>query len=375
MSTNPPFTHLGDMPIEKFLKEFWQKKPLFIKNALPEVPQIEPEELAGYALEEEIESRILIETSKGKEPLKSDWKLVHGPMTESSFSELPDTHWTLLVQAVDQLNPNINQLLNRFRFLPNWRLDDIMVSYATDQGSVGPHFDYYDVFLIQASGEREWSLGQTCNSQSPMRSDTDCKILRQFDKQTEFLAQPGDILYIPPQLAHWGIAKGNCMTYSVGFRAPSHSDILLDLTQELASQSNEDERYQDPDLSTRTNPGLIDQTDLARVKEALESLVSDQAALEHWFGRYMTQEKRETLCFDLQSSDAHNHLRIAPRARVAYIQGDSQDGSSSLFVNGEQFQASTHFCETLCSYSLIDPENFPDDSELINQLVDSDLLL
>jgi 50S ribosomal protein L16 3-hydroxylase len=147
-------THLGDMPVDIFLRDYWQKKSLLIRGAFPHFTSpIDGDELAGLALEEEVESRLILE--KGKTP----WELRHGPFDEKTFTQLPETHWTLLVQAVDQWVPEVNELLEYFRFIPNWRIDDIMISFAPDQGSVGPHFDYYDVFLLQGLGKRRWKLG------------------------------------------------------------------------------------------------------------------------------------------------------------------------------------------------------------------------
>jgi 50S ribosomal protein L16 3-hydroxylase len=210
-----PLEQLGDMPIETFLRDYWQKKPLLIRQAYPgfELP-IDGDELAGLALEEEVESRIVLE--HGKTP----WELRHGPFDEQTFSQLPESHWTLLVQAVDQWVPEIHELLQDFQFIPGWRLDDIMISYASDKGSVGPHFDYYDVFLLQGMGKRRWRIGQHCDSGSELVEGTPLKLLRNFETTDEWVLEPGDMLYIPPGIAHWGIAEGECITCSIGFRAP-----------------------------------------------------------------------------------------------------------------------------------------------------------
>jgi 50S ribosomal protein L16 3-hydroxylase len=248
-----------------------------------------------------------------------------------------------LVQAVNQLHPSIHTLLDRFRFIPNWRIDDVMVSYAADQGSVGPHFDYYDVFLLQASGKRRWRLGQTCSSTSLLRPDTECKILQEFVTSAEWLVEPGDLLYIPPGLAHWGVAEGECMTYSIGFRAPSHSDILLDYAQERASTFTEDQRFSDPDRAPCANPGLIAATDLAEVRAILQQSLLDDELIASWFGRFMTQPSRDSLRFDLDSP----YPVLAPGVRAAYR--PQNGGQAVLYINGEEFHCSLVLAQTLCA--------------------------
>ncbi len=333
----------GGMPVEDFLRNYWQKQPLLIKQALPDLPVIDPNELAGYALEKSVESRLIIERPKTDAPLLSEWSLILGPLTGKSFKKLPDSHWTLLVQAVNQLHPAIHTLLDRFRFIPSWRIDDVMVSYAADKGGVGPHFDYYDVFLLQASGKRHWRLGQACTSASPLRPDTECKILQDFHTSAEWIAEPGDLLYIPPGLAHWGIAEGECMTYSVGFRAPSCAEILLDYAQERASTFTEDHRFTDDDRVSSDNPGFITDTDLAKVRAILQAALLDDEQLASWFGRFMTQPSRDALRFDLDTP----YPVLAPGVRAAYRV--HQNDQAALYVNGEAFDCSLALAQALCS--------------------------
>ncbi|HEY0893456.1 MAG TPA: cupin domain-containing protein, partial [Cellvibrio sp.] len=279
-----PLTHLGDMPIEEFLRDYWQKKPLLIRNAFPgfESP-ISPDELAGLALEEEVESRIVLE--KGETP----WELRNGPFDEKTFETLPESHWTLLVQAADQYVPEVNQMLDAFRFIPNWRLDDIMISYAPDKGGVGPHFDYYDVFLLQGLGKRHWKIGQMCDNNSPRVEGTRLKILSEFHTTDEWVVEPGDMLYIPPGIAHWGNAQGDeCMTYSIGFRAPSHADIISEVGQEVALSIADDLRFSDPDLQLQNNPGEIGAEAIAQVQKILQQHLTPEN-IAHWFGKFMTE--------------------------------------------------------------------------------------
>ena len=373
-----PLTHLGDMPIDIFLRDYWQKKPLLIRNALPDfVSPLDGDELAGLALEEEVESRLVVE--HGKTP----WELRHGPFDEKTFAILPESHWTLLVQAVDQWVPEVHELLQHFRFIPNWRLDDIMISYAPDQGSVGPHFDYYDVFLLQGAGKRHWRIGQMCDVTSERVAGTPLNILKHFDAADEWILEPGDMLYIPPGVAHWGIADGECITYSIGFRAPSQADILCELTQDIASRLTNDQRFRDPDLKAQNNPGEISHAAVENLKDILLAQLTDEN-LAHWFGKHMTERKyvEET---DSEETVDNDDWRAAmreeelllwrhPAARFAYhVLADK----TLLFVDGQSFMCSRELAETLCQITEIDwptlepllddPLNLPVMTALINQ--------
>jgi len=360
---SPILTHLGNIPIAEFLAEYWQKKPLLIRNALPQIPVLDPDTLAGFSLEEGVESRLILERPKMRKPLESKWRMEHGPLDEGIFTTLPNTHWTLLVQAVNQLDPQLHELLHRFRFIPNWRIDDVMVSYAVDGGSVGPHFDYYDVFLLQASGRRHWRLGQACDSDSPMREDTACKILKQFDTTDEWTLEPGDMLYIPPQIAHWGVAQGECMTYSIGFRAPSLGEMLLDCSQEIASGLTEDQRFGDAGRTHSPHPGLITPADLAQVTAHLRHLIADEERLADWFGRFMTQPQRESLFFEPENPIP----ALAPQVRAAYRPFQNE---AHLFIDGEQFTTSLKLAQSICAYEPIEMATFSAaDGQVIKQLL------
>jgi 50S ribosomal protein L16 3-hydroxylase len=344
-----PLTHLGEMPIEIFLRDYWQKKPLLIRNAFPNFESpIDGDELAGLALEEEVESRLIFE--KGKTP----WELQHGPFAEKIFAKLPESHWTLLVQAVDQWVPEVNELLNHFRFIPNWRIDDIMISFAPDQGSVGPHFDYYDVFLLQGLGQRRWRIGQECDVESPRVAGTPLNILQNFTAKDEWLLEPGDMLYIPPGIAHWGIAEGDCMTFSIGFRAPSHAEILTELSQDIASTLTNDLRFSDPKLRLQTNPGEINTDAIAQIQAVLQQhFTVENIAL--WFGKYMTERKYdndeiaaedELDADDWQAALAEgNMLWRHPAARFAF---HTADGCTQLFADGHAISCSQALAELVC---------------------------
>lgn len=377
-----PLTHLGDMPIQQFLLEYWQKKPLLIRNAFPNFESpIDGDELAGLALEEEVESRIVLE--KGKTP----WELRNGPFDEETFSHLPSTHWTLLVQAVDQWVPEVNLLLDHFRFIPNWRLDDIMISFAPDQGSVGPHFDYYDVFLLQGLGKRHWKIGQQCDVNSPHIQGTQLHILENFVTEEEWILEPGDMLYIPPGIAHWGVAQGDCMTYSIGFRAPSHASIVDELSHDIAQTLNNDLRFSDPYLKLQSNPGEIQGDAIAQIQDIIQQHFTAEN-IAHWFGKHMTERKYgqddieiedEITADDWQAALAEGQMLWRhPAARLAFhTQGDT----TQLFADGQAFCCSRELAELICAQVEITWEQIKSltddlfDRAVITQLINQETLL
>ena len=226
MPTPPPLSHLGDISIETFIAEYWHKKPLLIRQAFPdfEAP-VTPDELAGLACESKVESRLLIEN-----PDSGDWQLKHGPFEESLFSELPKEHWTLLVQGVDHWVPEAADFIEQFRFIPSWRLDDLMISYAAKGGGVGPHYDNYDVFLLQVGGQRRWEVGGLHDQDREFLPGKPVRILSHWEPEQSWVLNPGDMLYLPPRVGHNGVAvSDDCVTYSVGYRAPQNGDMLLHL--------------------------------------------------------------------------------------------------------------------------------------------------
>ena len=326
----------GDIGVDRFLAEYWQRKPLLIRQAIPgfESP-IEPNELAGLSLEEEVESRIILK--EGSHP----WELRQGPFPDDTYQQLPERDWTLLVQAVDQFVPEVADLLAQFRFLPSWRVDDIMISYATPGGGVGPHYDNYDVFLLQGHGKRRWRIGQQCSEDSPLLDNPDLRILAEFDCQDEWVLEPGDMLYIPPGVAHDGVAETDCMTYSIGFRAPSHAEILVHFTDYLAHHLSDDQRYGDAGLNRPSDPAAIDPAAIDRLQQSVLRLVSDKEALATWFGRHMTEAKYPELAQAYAGEpepladllNAGIGLEPNPAVRLAYW--EAADGSLRLFANGE----------------------------------------
>ena len=302
---------LGDISADQFLAEYWQKKPLLIRNAILNFKSpISADELAGLSLDRDVESRLIFEKGELK-----PWSIKHGPFDEYIFKNLPEKHWTLLVQAVDLWVPKVKELADYFSFLPAWRIDDIMASYAPAGGSVGPHFDHYDVFLLQGSGQRKWQLGQACDSMTSTLPDTPITILSDFRSEKEWILNPGDMLYVPPKIAHWGVAHTDCVTYSIGFRSPSLVDMLGDITSMLASR-NYSSYYKDPPLTPSMAKTAIDPLFIDQVKSVLRELIKDDALLNDWFARYMTQPKYPDLSEDLDEK------RVAEAGGIRYVNGE-----------------------------------------------------
>ena len=274
------------MPPARFLRDYWQKRPLLIRGAFPQFHNaITPEDLAGLACEETALARIVLrDARRGRCTLRS------GPFKESDFAKLPKSHWTLLVQDVDKWDADVAALLDEFTFLPAWRIDDIMVSYATDGGGVGAHVDNYDVFLVQGRGRRRWKISTDANAPREFRDDADLKLLKHFAPTHDWILEPGDALYLPPGIAHDGVAIGECMTFSVGMRAPSMAELIVDLADSIAEPLAEEDRYVDPDLAAARDAYEIDTAAIRRVDAALSKLRKlDPAATQHWFGRFITR--------------------------------------------------------------------------------------
>ncbi|MDZ4300752.1 MAG: cupin domain-containing protein [Pseudomonas sp.] len=360
MNPDTPLQLLGGLTAREFMRNYWQKKPLLVRQAIPgfESP-ISPDELAGLALEEEIESRLVIE--HGERP----WELRRGPFAEDAFAELPERDWTLLVQAVDQFVPEVAELLEEFKFLPKWRIDDVMVSFAVPGGGVGPHFDNYDVFLLQGYGKRRWQVGQVCDSDSPMLQHADLKILAEFVKTKEWVLEPGDMLYLPPLLAHCGTAEDDCMTYSVGFRAPSAAEVLTHFTDFLGQFLPDEERYSDAHAQPTSDPTQIQRDALDRLKALLTEHMSDERLLMTWFGQFMTEPKYPELIAGIEIDEEgflagleNGAILIRnPSARMAWSEvGDDL----VLFASGQSRLLSASLRELLklvCSADALHIEN------------------
>lgn len=347
--------HQFNFDTDAFLRDYWQKKPLLIRNAWGAWHNpLEPDELAGLACEDEVESRLITHARKA---LKAE----HGPIPESRFGTLGKTPWTLLVQAVDHHVPEVAALLAPFRFVPNWRIDDVMVSYASDGGGVGPHFDQYDVFLIQGLGRRRWQIGALCDGDTELLAHDDLRLLAHFEATDEWILEPGDMLYVPPRIAHNGIAVGDdCMTYSMGFRAPARSELIAHFCDDLLSALDDDDRYADPGLSRQANSGEITAEALGRLHAMITQTLGNRDAFARWFGAYTTTPKYPEADWQPESAIAIDDLRARlacgetlhrnPASRFSFVRQGA--GAVTLFVDGESFDcdgALAEFAETLCA--------------------------
>ncbi|GGK81575.1 cupin domain-containing protein [Amphritea balenae] len=339
----------GDISVEEFLRDYWQKKPLLVRNAFPNLDApVGADELAGLSCEEDVESRLVIQ-----KPDSDHWELKQGPFDEAMFAELPESHWTLLVQAVDNWVPEASDIVEQFRFIPNWRYDDLMVSFASQGGGVGPHYDNYDVFLIQTQGKRRWEIGGLFDQDSPRRPDTPVMIIPDWEPEETWILEPGDMLYIPPQVGHNGIGESDdCMTYSVGFRAPSHAEIMRSFTDFVGEKLTSESRYTDPDLKLQDNSGEITADALEKVRQIFTGYLADDVKLAQWLGQYVTDPKYPELEQAPEESITAEQLQQALNESDLYFMRN-EGARFSYSLNGDnelQFFADGR-CFKLCGTS------------------------
>ena len=296
MTNNGPLPLLGNLTPATFLAEYWQKKPLIIKNAIAGFTGLlSAEELAGLACEDEVQSRIVQQKA-------GQWSLKDGPFDEQDFSKLPKKDWTLLVQSVNHYLPEAGELLQQFDFIPHVRLDDLMVSYAPDGGGVGPHFDSYDVFLLQGQGKRLWRVSE--QSDLSLMDGAPLRILKDFKTEQEWLLEAGDMLYLPPHVAHWGLAVGDdCMTYSIGFRAPKHQELASEFLGFMQDKLAQEKLvltgiYQDGDLKPTNHPAEISPDMVRKVGEILNKIQWSDNDVAAFLGQYLSEPKPDVVFED-----------------------------------------------------------------------------
>lgn len=321
---------LGTISPREFLKNYWQKKPLLIRQAIPGFkPLLSRDALFDLAARDDVESRLITN-------FRQQWKLQHGP-----FHELPAVtrkNWTVLVQGVNLHDDEADRLLNQFRFVPDARLDDLMISYATDTGGVGPHFDSYDVFLLQAQGQRRWRIG--AQTDMSLVENLPVKILRNFTPTHEYVLEPGDMLYLPPHWAHEGVAVGECMTYSIGFRTPSWQELGEAFLNFMADNVDLPGRYADPGLAFSKHPAKIGDEMVDQVSRQFAKLAAKQDDIAIFLGEHLTEPK-PTVWFTpadqplslarFTASTQKRGLRLHRKSRMLYR-------SKFVFINGESFQ-------------------------------------
>lgn len=322
-------TLLGGITPEQFFSEYWHKKPLLIRQAIPDfAPLLSAEELYDLAGRDDVESRLITF-------FKQHWEMKNGPITQLPLKEKKD--WTLLVQGVNLHDRKADALLRQFRFIPDARLDDLMISFAKDGGGVGPHFDSYDVFLLQAHGQRRWRIG--AQKDLSLIQGMPLKILSNFKADEEFILNPGDMLYLPPHYAHDGIAIGDCMTYSIGFRAPSFQEMGESFLQFMSDSIDLPGRYADPEITLNANPAEISQSMFNTISTELTKIKFTKEDMTIFLGEYLTEPKSSVFFTSPEknltpkkfaSSAQLSGVSLALKTQMLYK-------GKNIFINGESF--------------------------------------
>lgn len=327
---------LGRLNPKQFLRDYWQKKPLFIPQALPGFHSpLSPAELAGLACEEGVEARIVVHKGGNR------WEVRYGPFAPGDFRSLPDTRWTVLVQGVERYHAGISALLSCFNFIPKWRIDDVMISYAAPGGGVGPHYDSYDVFLLQGYGRRRWQINTGAVSDQHLIPGLDLRILKKFRAQQQWLMEPGDLLYLPPGIAHHGSALEPCMTLSIGLLAPTRSELVTGFMDEVIARTPCDARFADANRKPQRYAGEISAGDYRRLTRMMRAALSGDEQLRQWLGKYLTRghdDPRRSGGRKLSFREFHEKFRARKiiyrryAARTAFIRNNR---GLLLFINGE----------------------------------------
>ena len=332
---NSPLALLNNLTPSQFLTEYWQKKPLLIRQAIPNFEGLlTPNELAGLACEEDVQSRIV-------QNIDQSWQLQHGPFDEDDLTSLPEKDWTLLVQSVNLHMPEAAGLLSQFNFIPHARLDDLMVSYAPTGGSVGPHMDSYDVFLLQGSGTRRWKL----NAQPDLTlvKDVPLRILEKFEAEQEWVLEPGDMLYLPPNIAHHGVSEDDdCMTYSIGFRVPKTQELIHAFLEHLQDTVQAEGLYEDADLSLQPHPAEISDAMIKKVEAMLQKITWEKSTVSDFLGRYLSEPKPDVIyepsenitTIDFANQLSKNPLLLDLKSQLLFHQ-------DHFYINGESLTVPT----------------------------------
>lgn len=322
---------LGGLSPTRFLRDVWHKRPFLIRNALPGFSGLlSPAEMQQLAARDNVESRLIQGSG-------THWQLDHGPFRKSAFRRLPRTDWTLLVQSLNHVLPEADTLLAHFDFIPHARLDDLMVSYAVPGGSVGPHFDSYDVFLLQGPGHRRWQIAT--QTDPTLLDDVPLKILRHFEAEDEWVLGPGDMLYLPPHVAHYGVAEDECMTYSIGFRAPATEEMAHGFLMHLQDTITLEGRYADPDLRLQKHPGEIGRAMQEQIGDMIAKIKWSKRDVAEFAGRYLSEPKPNVffgapvapLSLPAFIKQANRHgVALDPKSRLLF-------SGKRFFINGEAF--------------------------------------
>ncbi|OOT50531.1 cupin domain-containing protein [Acinetobacter pittii] len=358
-----PLTVLGGINAEQFLAEYWQKKPLLVRNGLPEIiGLLQPQDVQELALEEHASARLI--RQKDKNP--NEWHVKSSPLTKGDFQKLPKL-WSILVQAVDHYSFDLSELWKKFPFIPQWRRDDIMVSYAPKGGSVGKHFDFYDVFLVQGHGHRRWQLGQMCDVNTAFIPNQPLKLLPEIDVQFDEVLAPGDLLYVPPGMAHYGVAEDDCLTFSFGFRMPNVAGMMERISDQFSANTLLQNPVVDIARKQMSQIGEINSTELSYLKDLVLAQLQDSAALDAAIMSYMSEPKYpdnipepdEIEADDLQEILHEGYeVLLEPASRLLYTESD---GILSFWGNGEALCIAATFAPKL--KAIADGESLAFDSE------------
>ena len=337
----PPLISLGNLTPECFLREYWQKKPLLVRNAMPDFNGLlSPAALKKLACHDEAQSRLVIHENQ-------QWQLRHGPFRSQDFRKLSGKQWTLLVQEINHFLPTARDLLTQFRFIPHARLDDLMVSYAPEGGGVGPHFDSYDVFLLQGLGTRRWQI--SAQPDQTLIADAPLRILEHFHVEQEWLLHAGDMLYLPPQYAHNGIAEDDCMTYSIGFRASCHQELIEQFLIYLQDSIQIEGWYSDPDLQLQQHPSRIGSGMQQQTRNILKKIRWNEMTGEDFLGHYLSEPKSHVF-FDppeqpMTQRQFQKHLQES--GIKLNLKSRMLTAGNTLFINGEAYPVNKHASATL----------------------------
>ena len=346
MNVHESLALLGGLSPATFMQRHWHKKPLVIRQALPGfVAPLDRADLIALAAQPEVESRLIVQgdtkNDKGEKDERGTrnaknqltWKFRHGPFARAALPPFKQPGWTVLLQGMDLHDERMHALMSQFRFIPDARLDDLMVSYATDCGGVGPHYDSYDVFLLQTYGQRRWRIGR--QRDLSLVPNMPLKILANFEPEEEFVLNPGDMLYLPPRYAHDGVAVGECMTYSIGFRSPNRGELASELLQRLAEDATDtvgEAIYRDPKQVAVEHSGAIPDALVEFAQAALADALQDPLALRRALGEYLSEPKAH-VSFDGESDAGWGGaIRLDRRTRLMY-------DAKHVFINGESYVA------------------------------------
>lgn len=330
-----PDSFFGSLTVEQFLSEYWQKKPLLVRGAWSGFDNpLPPAAFLKLSEREDAMSRLMVQHEG-----EHNWELDEGPFEASRFTNMPDSHWTLLIQEVDRLVPAVRDMLGVVDFLPKWRLDDIMISYAANGGGVGAHIDNYDVFLLQAHGRRRWQINTSPVQDEVLIEDIDVSILADFEADRDWVLEPGDMLYLPPRIAHYGVAEGECMTFSIGCRAPSKKDVLGAILEQALMDADPDDRYADPLLGQDASIAGLGEDVVAWAAGALKEFTADREALRDLLGTILSQPRRwvdeDTLPQDTLAEALAAGGRVRPGSSSQVLMEEGEGGSLKLFAAGE----------------------------------------